>query len=79
MLDDAQVNPFIEDGFVRIDGAFSRETAAECRDLIWRDMDAAPDDPATWPRPWRDSGTMRKRRSRPRPTRCFCMPRSTFS
>ncbi len=51
MLDDAQVNAFIEDGFVRIDGAFSRETAAECRDLIWRDMDAAPDDPATWPRP----------------------------
>ncbi|SCK51761.1 hypothetical protein YWIDRAFT_07877 [Streptomyces sp. SceaMP-e96] len=51
MLDDAQVNAFFEDGFVRIDGAFSRETAAECRDLIWRDMDAAPDDPATWPRP----------------------------
>lgn len=51
MLDDAQVNAFIEDGFVRIDGAFSRETAAECRELIWRDMDANPDDPATWPRP----------------------------
>jgi hypothetical protein len=51
MLDDAQVNAFIEDGFIRIDGAFPREIAAECREIIWRDIDADPDDPATWPRP----------------------------
>ncbi|MFD0689761.1 phytanoyl-CoA dioxygenase family protein [Actinomadura fibrosa] len=51
MLDDAQINAFIEDGFVRIDEAFPREIADECRGIIWRDIDADPHDPATWPRP----------------------------
>src|SRR2546427_169166 len=51
MLDDAQVNAFIEDGFVRIGDAFPRRLADECRAIIWRDLDADPGDPATWPRP----------------------------
>ncbi|KAB2346929.1 phytanoyl-CoA dioxygenase family protein [Actinomadura rudentiformis] len=51
MLDHAQVNAFIEDGFVRIEGAFPREIADECREIIWRDLGADPADPATWPRP----------------------------
>ncbi|HEX2316256.1 MAG TPA: phytanoyl-CoA dioxygenase family protein [Thermomonospora sp.] len=51
MLDDTQIDAFVQDGFVRIDGAFPREIAEECREIIWRDIDADPDDPATWPRP----------------------------
>ncbi|TDC76619.1 phytanoyl-CoA dioxygenase family protein [Actinomadura sp. 7K507] len=51
MLDDAQVDAFVEGGFVRIEGAFPREIADECREIIWRDLDADPAEPATWPRP----------------------------
>ncbi|XVQ09317.1 phytanoyl-CoA dioxygenase family protein [Spirillospora sp. CA-255316] len=51
MLDDAQVDAFMEDGFVRIAGAFPRRLADECRAIIWRDLGADPADPSTWPRP----------------------------
>ncbi|KAA9379964.1 phytanoyl-CoA dioxygenase family protein [Microbispora cellulosiformans] len=51
MLSDAQVRTFITDGFVRVQGAFPREIADECREIICRDLDADPGDPATWPRP----------------------------
>ncbi|GAA2438486.1 phytanoyl-CoA dioxygenase family protein [Actinomadura vinacea] len=51
MLDDAQAHAFIEDGFIRIENAFPRRLADECREIIWRDLSADPDDPATWPRP----------------------------
>ncbi|MGP4024498.1 phytanoyl-CoA dioxygenase [Actinomadura sp. 3N407] len=51
MLDDAQVDAFVENGFVWIEGAFPREIADECREIIWRDLDADPGEPATWPRP----------------------------
>lgn len=50
MLDAAQLDAFIEDGFVRIEGAFPGEVAAECRDVIWQDLGADPGEPATWPR-----------------------------
>ncbi|MFC9975619.1 phytanoyl-CoA dioxygenase family protein [Spirillospora sp. NPDC127200] len=51
MFDDLWVNDFIEDGFVRVQGAFPRELADECRETIWRDLDASPGDPSTWPCP----------------------------
>lgn len=41
MLDDAQVADFIDNGFVRLRGAFSHELAAQCRDILWRDIDPA--------------------------------------
>lgn len=50
-LNDEQVERFIEDGFVKVEGAFSREVAAECRDILWRDTGFAPDDPTTWTKP----------------------------
>jgi hypothetical protein len=34
---DAQIEQFIRDGFVRIDGAFPRDFADECRAILWRD------------------------------------------
>ncbi|WP_040792928.1 phytanoyl-CoA dioxygenase family protein [Nocardia paucivorans] len=51
MLDETQVNSFIENGFVRLENAFPAQLAAECRAIIWNDLDANPDDPATWPGP----------------------------
>jgi hypothetical protein len=50
-LSDAQVDSFITDGFVRIDGAFPAELAAECRDQLWRDTGLDPARPETWTRP----------------------------
>ena len=50
-LSDAQIEQFIRDGFVRIDGAFPRDLADECRAILWRDTGCEPDDPATWTRP----------------------------
>jgi hypothetical protein len=50
-LSDAEVAGFIRDGFVRLDGAFSRETAAEARTILWRATGCDPEDPSTWTRP----------------------------
>lgn len=50
-LSDAQVERFIEEGFIRIDGAFPSTLAAEAREILWRDTGCSPDDPATWTRP----------------------------
>jgi hypothetical protein len=50
-LSDAQVEQFIQDGFVRIDRAFPRQLADEGRAIMWRDIPCDPDDPATWTRP----------------------------
>ncbi|WP_129648913.1 phytanoyl-CoA dioxygenase family protein [Peristeroidobacter agariperforans] len=51
MLSDAEIASFIRDGFVRVDRAFSRETAAEARTILWRATGCDPDDPSTWTRP----------------------------
>ncbi|GAA4372053.1 phytanoyl-CoA dioxygenase family protein [Actinomadura verrucosospora] len=45
------VDAFIADGFVRVERAFPRELAAECRDILWRDTGCDPHDPATWAHP----------------------------
>src|SRR3977135_2936087 len=50
-LSDAQIRQFIEDGFVRVDRAFPRELADQGRELMWRDLQRDPNDPATWTRP----------------------------
>jgi hypothetical protein len=42
---------FIRDGFVRIDGAFSREIAEEALAILWRDTGCDRNDPCTWTRP----------------------------
>src|SRR5882672_5968024 len=44
-LSDAQVQQFIEDGFIRIDRAFPRELADAGRAILWRDTGCDPDDP----------------------------------
>jgi hypothetical protein len=42
---------FIRNGFVKVEGAFSSELAGAARDLLWAQVDEAPDDPSTWTRP----------------------------
>lgn len=37
-----QVRHFIDDGFVKIDAAFSRDLAKRCRDELWADMGLSP-------------------------------------
>ena len=46
-----ETEAFIEDGFVRIDGAFPRRTADEARAILWRDTGCDPHDPSTWTKP----------------------------
>jgi hypothetical protein len=50
-LSDAQIQQFIDDGFVRVDRAFPRELAGQARAIMWRDLPGDPDDPASWTRP----------------------------
>ena len=50
-MSDAQVEQFIEEGFVRLDQAFPRQLAEEGRAIMWRDIPCDPHDPATWTRP----------------------------
>jgi hypothetical protein len=46
-----QVENFIDDGFVRIEDAFSQDIARQCRDILWADMGLAPDRPEGWTEP----------------------------
>jgi hypothetical protein len=50
-LSEAEIDQFIGDGFVRIDNAFSSETAAEAREILWRDSGCSPNDRTTWTKP----------------------------
>jgi hypothetical protein len=50
-LSDAQIERFINEGFVRIDDAFPRQLADQGRAILWRDLPCDPDDPASWTRP----------------------------
>jgi hypothetical protein len=51
----ADVDRFVEQGFVRLPAAFPPELADQCRTLLWAQITAEtgahPDDPATWTRP----------------------------
>jgi len=46
-----QTDHFIDDGFIKIENAFSREVADECRALLWEGTKCDPDDPTTWEHP----------------------------
>lgn len=50
-LSSDQITRFIEDGFVRIDDAFTTQTAAACRDAIDRAASVRWNDRATWRAP----------------------------
>jgi hypothetical protein len=50
-LDDAQIQQFIRDGFVRLDRAFPRVLADQGRAIMWRDLACDPNDPTSWRHP----------------------------
>ncbi|MFL5789683.1 MAG: hypothetical protein ACJ748_16600 [Flavisolibacter sp.] len=47
-LSTEQVNGFINNGFVKIENAFSTELANQCRAILWESTGCDPDDPTTW-------------------------------
>jgi len=51
MLSAAQIEDFVEHGFVRLDGVFSKNLASRCRDVLWRKTGCDPDDRSTWTQP----------------------------
>ncbi|MET3578415.1 hypothetical protein ABID19_001432 [Mesorhizobium robiniae] len=46
-----QVQNFIDDGFVKIENAFSTHLAKQCRDELWADIGLSPDEPENWIQP----------------------------
>jgi hypothetical protein len=58
MLSKEQAHRFVEDGFVRIDGAFPREIADTGLAALWHATGCDPNDPATWVRPVMRIGTV---------------------
>jgi hypothetical protein len=50
-MNDVIVERFIEDGFVKLEGAFPPRVATHCARLLWMQTGCAPDDPATWTKP----------------------------
>lgn len=50
-LTPVQVQNFIEDGFVKIDNAFSAALARRCRDELWAEIGLSPDHPENWIQP----------------------------
>ncbi|MFF7135821.1 MULTISPECIES: phytanoyl-CoA dioxygenase family protein [unclassified Streptomyces] len=50
-MDDELVERFLEDGFVRIEGAFPPRVAQHCASLLWRETGYDREDPASWKDP----------------------------
>ncbi len=50
-LTQRQVQSFIDDGFIKIESAFSSEIARQCRNELWSDINLSPDNPESWTNP----------------------------
>lgn len=50
-LAQSQIDTFIETGAVKLENAFTRETAKACSDVIWRAFGLSPDQPDGWTQP----------------------------
>ena len=50
-LSNNQIQSFIAQGFIKIENAFSKETAEGSRNILWKDTGCNPDDPSTWKQP----------------------------
>ena len=48
VLGSAQIQSFIYDGFLKIESAFPRYIADQCRSILWGDTGCDEGDPATW-------------------------------
>lgn len=47
-LTSSEVQAFIEDGFVKVEHAFSTELARRCREELWAEIGLSPDEPKLW-------------------------------
>lgn len=47
-LTSRQVQDFIDNGFVKVEDAFSTDLATRCRDELWADIGLSPDEPENW-------------------------------
>ncbi|MFI0720331.1 phytanoyl-CoA dioxygenase family protein [Streptomyces sp. NPDC021224] len=52
------VEAFLQDGFVKIAGAFDAATARACADLLWQETGCDPERPETWTKPVHRVGWM---------------------
>lgn len=50
-LTPGQVQSFIDDGFVKIESAFSADLAKQSRDELWNDIGLSPAEPENWTQP----------------------------
>lgn len=50
-LTSSQVQNFIDDGFVKLENAFSAELAKQCRDELWTEIGLSPAEPEKWLQP----------------------------
>ncbi|MET3648996.1 phytanoyl-CoA dioxygenase family protein [Phyllobacterium ifriqiyense] len=50
-LTPSQVRTFIDEGFVKIENAFSTELAEQGRNELWTDIGLSPDEPEKWVQP----------------------------
>src|SRR5687768_8582660 len=50
-LSSNQLNAFIREGFLRLENAFSRDIAGECRNILWKATGCDPNNPDTWKAP----------------------------
>lgn len=46
-----QVQAFIDDGFIKIETAFSADLAKQCREELWAEIGLSPDSPESWTKP----------------------------
>lgn len=51
MFSETDLRRFIRDGFLRLEQAFPRALADQCRELLWIDTGCNRQDPATWTQP----------------------------
>jgi hypothetical protein len=50
-LTESQIARFVDEGFVRLDNAFSTALADECRAILWKASQCDPNRPDTWVQP----------------------------
>src|SRR5690606_30161178 len=48
---DEDISQFIQDGYLRVDNAFSAEIAAEARQILWKDLPVNESEPENWTEP----------------------------
>jgi hypothetical protein len=50
-LNTRQLQAFIDDGFIKIENAVPKDTCAEIRDILWKDLGVDRNDRSTWTKP----------------------------